>query len=394
MVVGDCVNCATLNPLQAAGAGMFILKLTPAGNQLAFATSFGGEDGYQTAEDVALDSSGNIYVVGHTNAPDFPATNAFQACHSDSPDAFALKLSSTGSSVVYSSCIGGTAGELGHAIAVDGAGAAYLTGDTQSTDFPVQSPYQSALKGDQDAFVVKLPGSATPTSYTYVVPSVAHAPGSGTSQWRSSVFAVNQALTSAQLTLTFLSTGGETRTKTLTLAGKATVEWADILANPAVFAYASSANVKGSLQVLSTQALHVFSRTFNQATSGTFGQYYPALQATQAISAGQTGTLPGVRKNTAFRSNVGIQNLGETATQVRVTLFNGSGSQVGNAVTETVSAWAWKQIDDVCGKAVAGNQELAYAKVEVLTAGGRAWAYLSVVDNVTGDPMTVPLMTP
>ena len=50
--------------------------------------------------------------------------------------------------------------------------------------------------------------------------------------------------------------------------------------------------------------------------------------------------------------------------------------------------------DDVCGKAAAGNQELAYAKVEVLTAGGRAWAYLSVVDNVTGVPMTVPLMTP
>jgi hypothetical protein len=394
VVVGDCVNCTTLNPLQPNGAGMFILKLTPAGNQLVFATPFGGEDGYQTAEDVALDTSGNIYVAGHTNASDFPSTNPFQACHSDLTDAIALKLNSSGSTVLYSSCIGGTAGDLAYGIAVDGAGAAYLTGNTVSADFPVQSPYQATLKGDQDAFVVKLPGSATPTSYTYVIPSVAHAPGAGTSQWRSSVFAVNQAATASQLTLTLLSTGGETRTKAITLAAKATVEWADILANAAVFAYPASTSVKGSLQILSTQPLHVFSRTFNQATSGTFGQYYPALQATQAISAGQTGTLPGVRKNTAFRSNVGIQNLGETTSQVRVTLFNGSGAQVGNAVTETVSAWAWKQIDDICGKAAAGNQELAYAKVEVLTAGGRAWAYLSVVDNITGDPMTVPLMTP
>ncbi len=397
VVVGDCSNCTTRNPLLpdiAAYIGMFILKLTPAGNQLAFATNFGGADGYQTAEDVALDSSGNIYVAGHTNAPDFPATNPFQACHSDVTDAFALKLNSTGSAVLYSSCIGGSEGDLAFGIAVDGAGAAYLTGSTLSSDFPTQSPYQATLKGDQDAFIVKLPGTSTPSSQLYVIPSVAHAPGKAPSQWRSSVFALNQTATEAQLTLTFLSTGGESRTKALTLAAKGTVEWADILANPSVFGYASTASVKGSLQILSTQPLHVFSRTFNQATAGTFGQYYPALKVTQAITSGQTGTLPGVRKNTAFRSNVGIQNLGEASCQVRVTLFNGSGSQVGNPVTETVPAWAWKQIDDVCAKAAAGNQELAYAKVEVLTTGGKAWTYLSLVDNVTDDPMTVPLMTP
>lgn len=238
--------------------------------------------------------------------------------------------------------------------------------------------------------MAKLQGGVTPTGNLYVVPSVAHLPGKGTSQWCSTITAVNRGSTAATVTLTFLATSGETRTATETLGAGATKEWPDILVSR--FGYAASANVSGSLQILSTQPLFAYSRTYNQVASGTFGQYYPALAVSAALTSGQSGMLPGVKKNTAFRTNVGIQNLGETSCQVRVTLFGISGAQLGSPVTETVAAWAWKQINDVVAWAGTGSADLAYAKVEILTAGGKAWAYASVVDNVTDDPTTVPLM--
>jgi len=255
---------------------------------------------------------------------------------------------------------------------------------------PTRNPFQATLKGDQDAFVAKLQGGGTSAGTLYVVPSVAHTPGKGTSQWRSTVTVVNRGSAAATVTLTFLSTTGDTRTATETLGVGASKEWTDILVSR--FGYASSASVSGSLQLLSTQPLFAYSRTYNQAASGTFGQYYPALSPSAALTSGQAGVVPGVKKNPGFRTNLGLQNLGESSCQVRVTLYNPSGAQLGSPVTETIGAWTWKQINDVVVRAGVASADLAYARVEVLTAGGKVWAYASVVDNATDDPVTVPVM--
>jgi len=160
-------NFPLRSPIQSSLKGSrnaFVAKLNPAGNTLLFSTYLGGS-GSDTAYGLALDSSGNAYVVGDTTSENFPAGN-FQKTNHGSQNAFVVKIGSTGSALIYSTYLGGSSIDHGAAIAVDSSGAAYLTGSTFSTNFPVSSSaYQAAIGGGQDAFVVKL--SADGNSLVY-----------------------------------------------------------------------------------------------------------------------------------------------------------------------------------------------------------------------------------
>jgi PKD repeat protein len=221
------------------------------------------------------------------------------------------------------------------------------------------------------------------------IPSIAHAPGAGSSKWRSNIAVVNRSGSTANLTLVFTPyAAGSTVTKTYTLANNNTVEWADVLVS--LFAFADSANTKGTVKITSNVALFAISRTYNQAASGTFGQYYPALVASASITNGQSAVLPLLKKNTGFRTNAGFENLGDASCTGTVKLFNAAGVQVGTTRTLTAATDKYIQDDDVFTKAAAGNQEPAYALVEVTTVGGKAWFFASLVDAVTNDPTTIP----
>jgi hypothetical protein len=221
------------------------------------------------------------------------------------------------------------------------------------------------------------------------IPSIAHAPGAGTSKWRSNIAAVNRSGSAANLTLVFTPyAAGSTVTRNHTLANNATVEWADVLVS--LFGFADSANTKGTVKISSDKTLFAMARTYNQATTGTFGQYYPALVAANAVTNGQPAVLPLLKKSTAFRTNVGFENLGAASCTATVKLYNAAGAQVGSTRTLTAATDKYIQEDDVFAKAGAGNQEPAYALVEVTTSGGAAWFFGSVVDAVTNDPTTIP----
>jgi hypothetical protein len=105
---------------------------------------------------VAMDRDGNAYVTGFTNSPNFPTTDgAFQTINRI--DAFVTKLNRTGSALVYSTFLGGIGTDSGSGIAVDRDGHAYVTGGTQSPDFPTTpGAFQPAFGGGSDAFVTKL----------------------------------------------------------------------------------------------------------------------------------------------------------------------------------------------------------------------------------------------
>lgn len=123
---------------------------------MEFSTFFGGEFGEQ-GNGIALDSEGNIYVVGQTR--DVPAApGSFSAVTGSTFDVFVLKLDPTGTQMLYQAVFGGSARERGTAIAVDASGAAYVTGWTFSEDFPVTpNAAQTAFGGGtRDAFVAKL----------------------------------------------------------------------------------------------------------------------------------------------------------------------------------------------------------------------------------------------
>jgi len=100
--------------------------------------------------------------------------------------------------------------------------------------------------------------------------------------------------------------------------------------------------------------------------------------------------LPLLKKSASFRSNVAFQNLGSASCTGTVKLYNATGVQVGSTRTLTAATDKYIQDDDTFVKAGAGNQEPAYAVVEVTTAAGKSWFSGSVIDATTNDPTTVP----
>ena len=151
----DSTNFPTLNPYQTnqGDTDAFVTKLSPSGSSLAYSTYLGGGN-TDAAFGIAIDSSGSAHVTGRTLSTDFPTLTPYQT-DLIGPDAFVTKLSPSGSSLTYSTYLGGGGDEQGAGITLDGSGSAYVTGSTSSTDFPTLSPYQSA-QGGNDAFVTKL----------------------------------------------------------------------------------------------------------------------------------------------------------------------------------------------------------------------------------------------
>ncbi len=150
-------NFPVRSPLQSTlggGRNAFVAKLNAAGNVLVFSTYLGG-NGSDTAYGVALDSTGNAYIVGDTTSTNFPSTGVQRTYHG-AQDAFVSKLSADGSRLIYSTYLGGGSVEHGAAIAVDLSGSAYVTGSTFSADFPVANAFHAANAGGQDAFVTRL----------------------------------------------------------------------------------------------------------------------------------------------------------------------------------------------------------------------------------------------
>jgi uncharacterized protein (TIGR03437 family) len=139
--------CGSSAPFIAFGDG-FVAKLNPAGAALVFSTYFGGElDDTVTA--LALDSSGNVYVGGNTISTRFPVLNAYQSRFGGAANANAQPVITTGDGYVakfdttgklmYSTYLGGSADDAVMGLAVDATGAAYVTGFTSSSNFPVSA---------------------------------------------------------------------------------------------------------------------------------------------------------------------------------------------------------------------------------------------------------------
>jgi hypothetical protein len=139
----------------------FVTKLNPAGSAMVYSTYLGGSD-YDSGSGIAVDSAGNAYVVGVTASTDFPTMNPFQRFNHGNGDAFVAKLTPSGSALVSSTYLGGGGDDTGLGIAVDSSRDAYVTGWTNSTNFPTKNPIQLYNAGYYDAFVAKIDmGAAT-----------------------------------------------------------------------------------------------------------------------------------------------------------------------------------------------------------------------------------------
>jgi RHS repeat-associated protein len=165
----------------AGSEDSFIVKLSPDGQAIDYATYFGGTGqrahrrygygygyGYghysrrridiDEAHGVAVNNLGQAVIVGRTSSKDdFPIQSALQAEYGGGDtDAYIAKLNNDGSDILYSTYLGGRAKETAHAVELDADGRAHIVGETSSRDFPIKQALQDKLKGYSDAFVTKI----------------------------------------------------------------------------------------------------------------------------------------------------------------------------------------------------------------------------------------------
>jgi hypothetical protein len=125
-----------------------------------------GGGGEDRALRIGLDNQGNAYITGDTNSANFPTVNAAQATSGGGPDAFVTKISAAGESLIYSTYLGGSLIDGGTAIAVDGAGQAVVTGFTGSANFPTTASANPIFGGGYDGFVARLNAAGGAIDYS------------------------------------------------------------------------------------------------------------------------------------------------------------------------------------------------------------------------------------
>ncbi len=244
-----------------------------------------------------------------------------------------------------------------------------------------------------DVAVLQVGGWTPPpagTGWTGWVPVVSHAPGAQGSQWRADVGLRNPGPSSIDAELR-LHASGATRTLPVSVPAGGQVVVRDVVGG---MGYSGA----GSLEVWAPGRLEITSRSYNERSAGddcspggTLGQSLDGLQVSQGLAAGQAAWIPQLQEDSAFRTNIGLVNTGSTEATVLVKLYDESGVEVGS-FTVALAPGQWYQ-DNRPFANRAGLADLAAgsARVEVLSGSGVV-AYGSVVDNVTNDPTTMPMV--
>jgi hypothetical protein len=140
-----------------------VVKLNADGSDLLYSTYLGGS-GADRGSGLAIDDEGNVYVTGYTASTDFATVEPLQASNAGGYDAFVSKVNDDGSALLFSTYLGGSGDEncydppLGHAgIALGRTGSVFLTGFTNSPDFPTTDAYDVSFNGGTyDVFVTSL----------------------------------------------------------------------------------------------------------------------------------------------------------------------------------------------------------------------------------------------
>lgn len=169
----DSTDFPTVFPLYGAKVGhsdAFVSRINANGSNLVYSTYLGGS-GWDEGYGIAVDSSGNAYITGWTGSTDFPTAYSIQGTLAGYYDAFVTKINASGSNIVYSTYLGGSSLDFGRGIAVDPSGAAYVTGNTYSLNFPTVSAIGKYREhdGDSDAFATKISTSGNALAYSMLL---------------------------------------------------------------------------------------------------------------------------------------------------------------------------------------------------------------------------------
>jgi pimeloyl-ACP methyl ester carboxylesterase len=157
---------------RAGSADVYVTKIKSDGSGLVYSTFVGGSQ-VDSAISIAVNGRSQAHVTGHTNSLNFPTANAFQPTYGGGrSDAFVFKLNESGSEMIYSTYLGGSADENFYggdgAIVLDEEGEAYVVGSTDSDNFPTLDPIQPQRAGNNDLFIAKLDAGGQLLYSTYL----------------------------------------------------------------------------------------------------------------------------------------------------------------------------------------------------------------------------------
>lgn len=161
------------SPLQGSFGGerdVIVAKLTLDGTGLIYSTYIGGND-EEYCGALAIDGTGAVYIGGHTGSTDFPTANPYQGSKNGTQwDGFISKLSADGSSLLYSTYFGGAFLDHIMDLKLGSGGEIFVTGRTQSDDFPLVNAYQSQYGGGEgDGFIAKFAADGQSLFYSTLI---------------------------------------------------------------------------------------------------------------------------------------------------------------------------------------------------------------------------------
>ncbi len=235
-----------------------------------------------------------------------------------------------------------------------------------------------------------------------VITAAAHASGVGGTNWRSDVVLHNPTDADVECWMLLAPRGQDNSTMGVDAVSVPTGEsvlWTDALET--VFEFEGAAAIKVSENCAE---LIVTSRTYNLLGEGnelglpvgaTFGQFIPAVPLDDAVGSNDELRLIQLSwsadENTGFRTNIGFVNAVFMPIDLVVELYDSAGNLLGT-VPRTLAAFENQQVTDIFSKVTSTDVADGFAIVKTTTSGGSIFAYASVVDNITGDPIYIPGM--
>lgn len=231
-------------------------------------------------------------------------------------------------------------------------------------------------------------------SHLYIATG-AHNKGFNNTQWRTDLWVDNPGTSNATYTIALLVRDQANPTptsQTYSLKPGAAVAYHDILLS--VFGFSGAAALR---IVPVTGTVLATSRTYDQLTVGTYGQFVPAVARARAIAFGQDARLLGLSHDPSlvngFRTNIGLVNASPATIHVEVAFYQGGGVYLATEGHD-LAAYEFVQLDRAFEAVTSQVVTDGLTVVRTTTTGARFFAYASVIDNVTGDPVFVPAQVP
>ncbi|HPS77852.1 MAG TPA: PKD domain-containing protein [Thermoanaerobaculaceae bacterium] len=220
---------------------------------------------------------------------------------------------------------------------------------------------------------------------TYLIADAAHTAGDLGTNWVSDLVLHNPGSVSATATLFYLEKDADNSSAlgwTVAVPAGQSLKLPDVVEG--TFARPSSS---GAILVGASRELIITSRTFNDASSGTYGQYIEGYPSTRAITKSEPVRLLQLTRNADFRTNIGFASAIGSSLNVKLDLYRADGSLLGRR-TQTLLPFGFTQLNDVL-KSYGTNLDDAFAIVQSAQEGAAYFTYASVIDNRTGDPVQV-----